>query len=135
MKERLDATLLLAKLNAIETLGVPVRVRMHGLRALAVLPPIGPRILARCIEVLLAIGDERRRYWALAGLPAEERGIAEQCFPDAPKTVAEHLRAAPDWLLNSEISCPPSRRFRPAGYFPLSPRFNSGITRPPTEQS
>lgn len=112
-----------------------MRVRMQGLRALAMIPPIGPRILERCIAVLLASGDERRRYWALSGLPAEERGIAEQCFPDAPKTVAEHLRAAPDWLMNSEITCPPSRQFREAGYFPLSPRFNSGITCPPTEQS
>ncbi len=99
---------LVRRLDAIVTLGVPVRVRVLGLKALAAIPPIGPAILSKCLEVL-ECRDEKKRYWPLMDLLMIERGIAEQCFPDAPVTVEKHMRNAPDWLATSPIICPPNR--------------------------
>ncbi len=100
---------LLKQLDARVTLGVPVRVRVEGLRALAAISSYGDRILERSIAVL----EERppQRYWPLHDLLMTDRALAEQCFPDAPSTVPEHMRHAPDWLLASPITepqCPPS---------------------------
>ena len=97
------------RLDAIVTLGVPVRVRVEGLKALAVIPPIGTRILTKCLEVLEG-RSEKKRYWPLLDLLMIERGIAEQCFPDAPITVEAHMRNAPDWLATSPITCPPNAK-------------------------
>lgn len=100
---------LVRRLDAIVTLGVPVRVRIEGLKRLASIPPIGPAILAKCIEVL-ECRAEKKRYWPLLDLLLVERGIAEQCFPDAPVTVEAYMRNPPEWLATSPVTCPPERR-------------------------
>lgn len=99
--ERLRRTL-----RALIDLGVPVRVRAWGLDLMLDTPtPATARIVCRCLQVL---GERKpeRRWWPLLDLVKTERGLAEQCFPDAPSTVEEHLRTAPDWLLWSPITEP-----------------------------
>jgi len=100
-----EAPHLLARLEAVLTIGVPVRVKADGLRHLARMEPLGVRILDRCVAVLTGI-NERKRYWPLLDLPMVERAIAEQCFPDAPCTVPDHMRDAPEWLTEAPITSP-----------------------------
>jgi hypothetical protein len=103
LKAKLTPNPILEKLDALVTLGLPVRTRVEGLKKLAENSPIGTRILEKAMEVLQET-NPKRQYWPLLDLLMHERAIAEQCFPDAESTVPEHMRSAPDWLLESPIT-------------------------------
>ncbi len=90
---------LIRRIDEIAELGVPVRVRLDGLKKLR------PTVLQKCIRVLEE-KNPNRRYWPIAELVMIDRSLAEQCFPDAPPSVPEHMRHAPEWLINSPITSP-----------------------------
>jgi hypothetical protein len=92
---------LVQRLDALVTLGVPVPVRIAGLKKLATMGEIGERIFRKCVEVI-EVTNKKRQYWPLMDLLMVERAIAEQCFPAAESTVPEHMRNAPEWLTESE---------------------------------
>jgi len=97
---------LIKKLDAIIASGVPVRIRADGLKKLARIPPIGTEILEACIKVLEET-NEGKRYSHLLSLLSIQRGIAEQCFPDAPSTVYDKIDSMlPEWLSKSPITNP-----------------------------
>lgn len=78
-----EAQLLIERIDALVTLGVPVRVRVEALKRLAELTGPAGKILNKCLAVLEGRSD-KKRYWPLMDLTMCDRGIAEQCFPDAP---------------------------------------------------
>ncbi len=90
----------LQTLAAVCVLGVRCRVRLAGLEKLARTPPIGHRILEKCLRVINGI-DEERRYWPLLDLVKVERAVAIQCFPDHPEHDPDDV---PAWLERSPIT-------------------------------
>jgi hypothetical protein len=88
------AEVMLKRLEALETLGLPVAVRSDLLRRLATIPHKGPFILAKCLKVLEQ-KIEKKRYWPLLELSMVDRAVAEQCFPDAPSTIPPQYRVDP----------------------------------------
>lgn len=103
-QETAEATAgLLKKLEALRTLGFVVPVRYEGLRSLAVVPPIGHKLLRTALEVLDPKRKKKERYYPIMDHLMIERSILEPCFPDVESSVPEHMRDAPDWLLESPI--------------------------------
>jgi len=98
---------LLSRVRGLREKGFPVRVRVHGLVAAAVINPAGRQILEAALEVLEFDGPPAKRYDALdLLLPIETRIIAKQLFPDCPAEDSLFFRHAPDWLLESLIEGP-----------------------------
>jgi hypothetical protein len=89
------------RIQAIQTLGLPCKVRIQGLLRLPDLGPIGIKLAQKGLEVIDPTRKEKERYHPLMTLLQHERGILEQVFPDAPKTTPKHMHTPPEWLENS----------------------------------
>ncbi len=94
-----DAINAIKRLEAMRVLGFPVRLRFAGLIKLAKSPPIGHRILEKCVECLQAT-DEKKQWWPLMDLLAPHRWVACQIFPDHPEHKPDYL---PSWLEGEPI--------------------------------
>ena len=94
-----DANAAIERLHAMRVLGFPVRLRFAGLIKLARTPPVGHRILTKCVECLEA-KTAKKRWWPLMELVKEDRWIAIQIFPDHPEHKPDHL---PMWLESEPI--------------------------------
>ena len=96
---------LLARLDAHITLGLRIPVKVQGLKKLATMGKIGERILQKAIETI-EVTKPKDEYKPLLDLVITERAIAEQCFPNAPRTVPEYMQEPPEWLKTETILQP-----------------------------